>query len=823
MKMKFTLSSLFMVFLFTTGAFSQAVNTLTVNSPASIAGEYTVSIASYGDQSGTPVTGDLALANDGMSVDSNGDGTPGTETDGCEAITSDVDGKVALIDRGECFFGTKSENGQTANAVAVLICNNDMANPDDGIIPGEGPNGEGSATTILTTAMTYNQCQTLKMAMMTETVNVTFSYVEPPCFTPVYGPEVIWGNQRGQGDFEDGLNGWTIMNEDSEGDGWVWVDPASNYSIFNAQIDSPTECNGYVHMDAWNLGNSNQGICDPCNGGVISPNIDLSGFAIDGLFVEFDQMFIQFFARTYVIASPDNGVTWPDTFAVNQQTIVNSFEAANTVRVALPGYENAASIRLQFYKNQLATLPGYYYWGIDDVRLVNASEADMQANFNFFASTASYRTPIEQAAPMPWLIDIFNAGNVTANNVEVDVEVFGPNGSMVHSQTNMYPDIDAWSDNQNTVFPETFTPSEIGFYAGRYIARADGDVNGDNDTIPFFFEVTQNILSPLPPESDFVSPPVFQRMTQGSTWNTGSSAFTLNYAAGHMFYVPNGSGNTISNVRFGVEDDPTRNGTINVWLYAWLRQDMDDSGSFEINSNNTLLVGTKVGGGQIINPAFGSQRIIDIELAAADLSTGEALLDNNGDPIPIELRDDQMYVCVFATNSNNGTQIGLLGFDSDSPNVQTRNFNVSAVNLALDSLGSNRLTGTAMVQTATGNFDEIDNTTFTGGTWGINELYVEYTIEPMMVGTEDLNDTQDISIYPNPASDVIFVDFNLENSSPVSIEIVDLSGKLLKTFEFENILSDRINMNVRDLNHGVYFMNIRTEEGFTSERIVISE
>ena len=815
MKIKFTLGSFFMVMLLATGAFAQ-INTMTINSPASIAGTYNVAVSSYGDQSGTVITGDIVLGQDGDTTDSNMDGTPGTETDGCEALTNGAmaAGNIVLVDRGECFFGTKSESVENAGGIVALICNNDAANPDDVIVPGAGENGEGENTTILTVMASFNDCQTIKMAMATETVNASFS------FEFVVDGEIIWGDQPGEGDFDGGLNGWTIMNQDSEGDGWEWVDPASNFDIFGFRINSPTANNGYAHIDSWNLGNQVAGLCDPCVGSLRSPTIDLTGENVQGLFLEFEQLFIQFFQQTFIIASPDGGTTWRDTFAVNTLQSANSVDQQG-LRVALPGYENESSITLQFFKTG-AGGAGYYYWAVDDVRLINDAYADMRSNSNFFATNPSYKTPLSQVSEVPFLIDIFNEGNQTATNVEVDVEIFR-DGGMVFNTTNSYPDVPAWSDNQNTVFPETYTPDAVGFYTGRYIAKADGDTRGANDTIPFFFEVTENLMSPLPSEDEFVNPPVYQSITEGSTWGPTGNSFTLNYAAGHIFYIPNGAGHTISNLTFGVTDDQTRNGTVNVWLYAWLRTDDDNSGGFEINAANTLLVGTAAQGSVIINPAFGSQRVIDVQMAAADLSTGEPLFDNNGDPVPVELRDDQLYVCVFATNSNNNTQIGLLGFDSNVPSVQSRNWNMSAANLALDSLGSNRLTGTAMVQTSSGDFQEIDGTTFTGGLWGINELYVEYTIMETDTGTEDLNDSQDISVYPNPATEMLMVDLKLNAASPVSIELMSIDGRLIQSYTYDNVVSEQIRLNVADVETGVYNVNIRTEEGFTSKRVVITK
>lgn len=87
---------------------------LRVNSPAPIAGDYAVGLATFGAQlSAVGVTGQVVLANDGV----------GTITNACEPLTNAaaINGKIALMDRGGCGFTIKVKNAQNAGAIAVIV------------------------------------------------------------------------------------------------------------------------------------------------------------------------------------------------------------------------------------------------------------------------------------------------------------------------------------------------------------------------------------------------------------------------------------------------------------------------------------------------------------------------------------------------------------------------------------------------------------------------------------------------------------------------------------------------------------------------------
>jgi MYXO-CTERM domain-containing protein len=67
------------------------------------------------------VTGEVVLGVDGTAP----------VNDGCEAITNDVSGKIALLDRGLCTFKQKAVLAQGAGAIAVILANNQGGAPPD--------------------------------------------------------------------------------------------------------------------------------------------------------------------------------------------------------------------------------------------------------------------------------------------------------------------------------------------------------------------------------------------------------------------------------------------------------------------------------------------------------------------------------------------------------------------------------------------------------------------------------------------------------------------------------------------------------------------
>ncbi|NJL74346.1 MAG: hypothetical protein HC892_04155 [Saprospiraceae bacterium] len=156
--------ALLLVFIgiFCTNAFGQS--TLSVEGVGNF---YAIS-ALLGPNSKQEITAQLVLANDGV----------GTGSDACSGLVNDLNGKIALIDRGNCFFVDKALNAQTAGAVAVMICNNDAQNPSNlPLVSGD----DMGRLNIPVKGLTFGTCQVIKEAL-TNSANGTLNATLFPAF-----------------------------------------------------------------------------------------------------------------------------------------------------------------------------------------------------------------------------------------------------------------------------------------------------------------------------------------------------------------------------------------------------------------------------------------------------------------------------------------------------------------------------------------------------------------------------------------------------------------------------------------------------------------
>lgn len=140
---------------------------LLVNSPSSIAGGYFVADNAFDpghvNLPAIPgITTDLVLYEDAVLP---------SYTDGCEAPVNPslLSGKIVIVRRGNCNFTVKVLNAQNAGAIAVIVVNNDTANPNQYV----NMSGAEAGISIPAVFVTYNIGEAIIAEMQNGTVNVT--------------------------------------------------------------------------------------------------------------------------------------------------------------------------------------------------------------------------------------------------------------------------------------------------------------------------------------------------------------------------------------------------------------------------------------------------------------------------------------------------------------------------------------------------------------------------------------------------------------------------------------------------------------------------
>ena len=74
------------------------------------------------------------------------------------------------------------------------------------------------------------------------------------------------------------------------------------------------------------------------------------------------------------------------------------------------------------------------------------------------------------------------------------------------------------------------------------------------------------------------------------------------------------------------------------------------------------------------------------------------------------------------------------------------------------------------------------------------------------------NENNAISIYPNPATSILNVNANGYNT----VEIINMLGQVV----YNTTMNDNAQINVRNLNDGVYFVRLNGANGTTTQKFI---
>lgn len=777
-------------------SFAQNLNTLTVNSPAGLAGNYALARPTWGSQSNNTITADAVYAEPVL---------------GCEALTNNGSGKIVFVDRGTCAFDVKALNAQNAGAVAVIICQN-VAAPEPLFLMAAGM--VAAQVTVPVFLATQETCNKLRVDLNAGGVNATIGF---KCDVPTYASNAVWGTNAGEGDFDGGFGDWTTDK------GWVanteGIIRLGAYTGSPRVVGSPTQCNGVAEFNSDHLDNGSvagafgTGDCpSPCTGYLLSPNITFAQ-PLSGLAIEFTQSLRHYLTQYYVMISTDGGATFKDTLRINTEFPQNSAHITQRKKLFFIGYGGVTQLRFKF-----EAIADYYYWAIDDVVVYDENLVDLEVSRAWYSVSPYYKMPKSHVSDIPFMADVSNLGNADGSDVVLNVNVTGP--STNQDLELIYGDFPAASIWENRPFATAFkSPANVGTYMAEYYISGAEEEDGPNNRAGFQWKVTENTFGNLDSEEDFGSA---YMSFYAAPWQSVPDSKI--YSCGNAYYVPKGNNYVATKVRYGLVNplEEVMDQAVRVDLFEWV--DVDNSGT--ASPDERTRVGTNF---QVISDEIADLRNIETDIWASD-EDGFAIEGER-----VKLKDDTHYLIAVSVTPNSpdtDPQMQLLGFTPRALDNYNRSIgHILATNFALDSLENLGALGPrhsgslqAWENTLNTSVEDIDARNFRFIFNGVlyTKSYVEMDVALATNTTEPTLPTIAVKTFPNPAARDLFIDFNLtKTSSDVQVSIFDVEGKLVTNKTYNNILDDRIKLDVSTFTNGVYNVRVNTAEGVATRKVVI--
>jgi len=87
---------------------------------------------------------------------------------------------------------------------------------------------------------------------------------------------------------------------------------------------------------------------------------------------------------------------------------------------------------------------------------------------------------------------------------------------------------------------------------------------------------------------------------------------------------------------------------------------------------------------------------------------------------------------------------------------------------------------------------------------------------------EDIENLRAIAIFPNPTSNKVNIEFELKNNANVTIEVTDLTGKVIATKQIKNAHSgtNLVSMDSSEYARGIYSVSVKTNDSLSIHKLI---
>ena len=607
---------------------------------------------------------------------------------------------------------------------------------------------------------------------------------------------------------------------------WIWSRNARSKGAYIGEgrsLASPSAANGAALFDSDYLDNRGTAGAfgagaspSPHRGELISPTINATGF--NDMVIEFNQLYRAFDSECSVQYSMDNGTTWSDQFFLNEDVAANAstpnpLNVANTdstkKRIILFGSKGNATFKLKFIFDG-----DYYFWVIDDVKLISDKFYDIQVNTSFYAIPPSVYTPVKQLDTIRFLADVSNIGTNAMNNVKLQVKVWRDTDKALiyNSTSSQYPasfKIDTAYENR--VLPDALLPSaisQVGKYFGSYRVSGDSsarDINPANDTVRFEFWVsdttnTNSLVVAGVGKSNYTKENANTRTTRiaNAFWTTANEPRSIRYG---LYYRINQVPATITTLTTRFNPKTAAGRRVQGSLYEW--KDANKDGDVQ-NTERTLVAA--------------SDTLIASNTANANAWFTFKMTDINTNSF-FYPKANTDYIAVLeydaAAITNPVDSNYLLMVFNDQP------FNYGAMSYVMDSVGKSPRHAMIVGKTAEDTWLTIN---FQDNTGRALIPVVRLNLLPFKLTntTTVLAGNNKMVLSPNPVGrdNIININIELEKNSDALFRVMSVDGKLMSEQVLDKFQNQNIQLETQTYPSGTYIVQILTPEGIMTKRFV---
>ncbi|MFH0896384.1 MAG: T9SS type A sorting domain-containing protein, partial [Bacteroidota bacterium] len=80
-----------------------------------------------------------------------------------------------------------------------------------------------------------------------------------------------------------------------------------------------------------------------------------------------------------------------------------------------------------------------------------------------------------------------------------------------------------------------------------------------------------------------------------------------------------------------------------------------------------------------------------------------------------------------------------------------------------------------------------------------------------------------VSIFPNPTDGNIFVNFSIFNLGNVNVKVYDVVGKVIADVTDNISVPKKIKINLSGQSNGFYFVEVKTENGNITKKLILNK